>query len=136
MEESLKPEILPPLNEDDKMLAALGYLLWFIVPPVILFSEKKKEPFLHFHSVQALIFGGGITVIFGIILLIFVGISRLFASGGSLVMGTVFVISFLILSLIFVILAGLFIYYSYKCLQGEVFLIPFAGEITRRTTQY
>lgn len=47
-------EILPPLSEEDRMLAGLGYPFWPVVPPLVLLSARREEPFVHFHALQAL----------------------------------------------------------------------------------
>jgi hypothetical protein len=50
-------EILPPVTEEDKMLSGLVYPAWFVAPFFVLASPKREDPFLHFHALQALLFG-------------------------------------------------------------------------------
>lgn len=51
-------EILPPITEDDRMLSGLVYPLWPLVAPIVLFSSKRTEPYLHYNALQALALGG------------------------------------------------------------------------------
>ncbi|MFH1453112.1 MAG: hypothetical protein ABIH00_03930, partial [Armatimonadota bacterium] len=55
-------EILPPINEEDKFIAALSYPFWFVVSWLILITDKKKEPFLFCHAYQSLFLGLFLTV--------------------------------------------------------------------------
>ena len=45
----------PEISENDKLIAALAYLIVFIVPILIFISEELKvRPFLRYHAVQSL----------------------------------------------------------------------------------
>ncbi len=49
---------LQPANENDRVLAALGYLFWVIVPLVVLLTDLRRSPFAYVHALQGLVFGG------------------------------------------------------------------------------
>ena len=42
------------MNDNDKLMALLAYLLSPLVPAIILFSESKNRPYQKYHAVQAL----------------------------------------------------------------------------------
>ena len=44
----------PPLASNDRILAALSYLVWFVALIVLLLDESKRKPLLRAHAVQAL----------------------------------------------------------------------------------
>jgi uncharacterized membrane protein len=56
-------QLIPPLTEDEKMIAGSCYLLWPVVSPWVLLSQKKDNPFLLFHALQSIYLGGVTTVV-------------------------------------------------------------------------
>lgn len=47
------------ITDDDKLWALLSYIFTPLIPIIMLVLEdKKSRPFIKFHSVQALVFGG------------------------------------------------------------------------------
>ena len=56
------------ITSDDKLWALLAYIFTPLVPVIILLMEdKKNRPFLKAHNVQALIWGGVVYIIGGIL---------------------------------------------------------------------
>lgn len=51
--------VWPPLASNDRVLAALGYVFWFVALVVLLLDETKHKPLLRAHAIQAL----GLTVV-------------------------------------------------------------------------
>jgi uncharacterized membrane protein len=43
-----------PASENSKILAGLGYIIWIVALVGLLLDPYKDEPFVRFHSVQAL----------------------------------------------------------------------------------
>ncbi len=41
-------------NSNDRILAALGYIFWFVALIVLILDETKQKPLLRDHSIQAL----------------------------------------------------------------------------------
>lgn len=116
------------------MVAALSYPFWFVISPMVLFSEKKKEPFVHFHALQALIFGSistaGLLVSLFVMYLLFRLLSIL---PGGIALGAVLFIVFFSAYLILLLADFLLIlYYAYRTFQGETFSIPFVTPFVRR----
>ena len=50
-------KFLPPLAEEDKMLAGVCYPAWLVVPAFVLLTPKKNDPYVCFHAVQAVMLG-------------------------------------------------------------------------------
>ncbi len=54
----MEDQMSPDITSDDKLWAALSYVITPLVPIIILLMEdKKNRPFLKAHYMQALIFG-------------------------------------------------------------------------------
>jgi uncharacterized membrane protein len=130
-------EILEPLNEDDKMLAALMYPFWFVVSWMILVSDKKRDPFLRFHALQSLVFGGaaslGFVVFTFLIFLVFKVLSWLpFMRSTSPAVGVIFVLFFIAWIIALFAIAGLFLYYASRTSKGQVFKIFYLGNLVEQ----
>jgi uncharacterized membrane protein len=92
------------ITQDDKLIAALGYVFTPLVPIIILLMEDKKErPFIKAHNMQ--------TLVLGIVLIVYYTISSIL---------TAFLIGcgMLLLGLI------VQLYWAYKAYQGELINIP------------
>jgi uncharacterized membrane protein len=131
------PEILEPFNEEDKMLAALMYPFWFVVSWMVLLSAKKQEPFLRFHALQSLVFGGataiGYVIFTFVVYLIFKVLSLLpFMRSTSPVVGLVFMLFFIVWIIGLLALAGLCLYYASLAAKGEVFKIFYLGNLVEQ----
>ena len=53
-----------PAAENDKLISALGYIFWFIVPIIVLLTDMKDSAFNRIHAFQGLVFGGAGVVFF------------------------------------------------------------------------
>ena len=53
-----------PAAENDKLISALGYIFWFIVPIIVLLTDMKNSAFNRVHAFQGLVFGGVAFVFF------------------------------------------------------------------------
>jgi uncharacterized membrane protein len=49
---------LRPASENDRLLAALGYVFWIIVPAIVLLTDLRRSAFAFVHALQGLVFGG------------------------------------------------------------------------------
>lgn len=47
-----------PATENDKLVSALGYIFWLIVPIIVLLTDMKNSAFNRVHAFQGLVFGG------------------------------------------------------------------------------
>jgi uncharacterized membrane protein len=52
------------ITSDDKLWAALGYIIALLALIALLMEDKKKRPFIKFHAVQSLILWIAISIIF------------------------------------------------------------------------
>ncbi|MGV8124093.1 MAG: DUF4870 domain-containing protein [Candidatus Xenobiia bacterium LiM19] len=131
-------KILPPMEEGDTMIAALGYPFWYIVSPLILFTRKREEPFMKYHALQALIFGAALVVAQIILFLIMIGIFSCVPSlkgiirdgyvwKGYMEKGCFFLSVFVIVILIYCVMLSIVFYFAYKAFRGDHFRIPFIG---------
>jgi uncharacterized membrane protein len=91
-------------SNDSRLWAAVGYPIW-ILPVLVLLTEKKSDKWLLFHAYQALIFGVALFVVVMVTSFVFLGC--------------------LIWPLGF--LAQL--YFGYKAYKGEKFKLPAIGDM-------
>jgi uncharacterized membrane protein len=121
-------KVLPPISDDDKMLAGLPYVVWPIGSLFILISRKKEDPFLHYHAVQALLAGGVLGALLMILTLGLFLVFRIMPSsahylsamfgmavmlgGGALLLG--------------VLLSALFL--GWRATEGEMLRLPLIGD--------
>jgi uncharacterized membrane protein len=106
------------LGMDAKIASALGYPIGLIA--IIMIIIEKENRFARFHAMQSLLFHVAWIVIFivlGILLAILSAISSYLG-----LLGLVFPLLWL------AYFAGL-IYCAYKAYQGEMFKLPFVGDI-------
>jgi uncharacterized membrane protein len=93
------------ITDNDRLMAALAYLLWFLGSAIILLSVSMKDrPYLRYHAIQALGLSAALTIATFI----------LFVSG-------------VVLCLCWVLLLmplGVTLYYTYMAYQGIYFKIP------------
>jgi uncharacterized membrane protein len=52
------------ITSDDKLWAALGYIIALLALIALLMEDKKKRPFIKYHAVQSLVLWVAITVIY------------------------------------------------------------------------
>jgi len=126
-------EILPPLEEEDKMLAALSYPFWFIVSWMILLSGKKREPFVKFHAIQSLFFGASMTLGALLLIILFYLFTKAFPALMTVATGVIFIIFFLILMLLLLADLLLFFYFAFLAYNGKDFRIFIIGPYIERT---
>lgn len=119
-------KILPPVQEDNKMLAGLAYPFWFVVVPFALFSSRREEPFVQFHARQALGLGVGslgASVLGSFLVWAFMQV----LPAGSF-SGLAGVLAFAGLWLAFLFLFFLFFFLGYRASTGEFLMLPFLGQ--------
>ncbi len=120
-------DLLPPVQEDDKMLSGAVYPLWPFMVPIVLYGPRREEAFVNFHARQALALGvissGSAIVLFLLTWLI------MFLLPGSFVT----VSGFLGLGIFGAIIFGLFmylmiiLYIAWRAASGAFFRLPFIG---------
>jgi uncharacterized membrane protein len=136
-------KILPPMEEGDTMIAALGYPFWYIVSPIILLTKKRDEPFMKYHALQALIFGAALLVfqiiVFLIMLAIFSCVPSLkgiirdgYVWKGYMEKGCFFLAVFIVVIFVYLILMSIVFYFAYRAFRGDHFRIPFIGAMLEK----
>ena len=113
-----QPPVQPaPVSDENRLLAALGYPFG-IIALIVLLTDMKKNHFMKYHAVQALLFILAAIVVFG-------GASILFGILASISLAFAF-LGFLIplASLAWFILT---IFYAVQAYNGKMFSIPFVG---------
>jgi uncharacterized membrane protein len=119
-------KILPPIREDDKMLAGLTYPFWFLVVPFVMFSSRREEPFVQFHARQSLWLGAASllgTVLGAFLCWAFMAVMPSGAASG--LMGLAAIAG---LWVVFLFLFFLFFFMGDRASTGEFMKLPFVGE--------
>ncbi len=111
------------ITDQDKLMAALSYIIGIIVPLIILLTESKNRAFQRYHAIQSLGLDAALFVA-SIALCIIVTVIQIIPVVGQ-VIGCL---------MIFVYLAPLVIviYYAYKAYKGEMFEIPVVTDFLRQ----
>ncbi len=120
--------ILPPYQEDDRMLSGLAYPLWPFVCPIILMGEKKNEPFVHFHAIQALALGVISLAAAVVISIVTFLLLWLLPSSFVTFSGFVGLTVFLVLTFAFLFWFSVIIYIAWQASSGNFLRLPFLGQ--------
>lgn len=68
------PTDSPQQEQNDKVIAALGYIFAPVVSALILLTDMKNRPFLKYHAYQSLVFGIALIVAYSILAATFFGL--------------------------------------------------------------
>ncbi len=121
-------KVLPPLTNEDQMLAGLSYPLWPIAPVFILKSKKREDPFLVYHAYHGLAWGAASTVaLIGVFLFLMIAF-RIMPGSSTLLPGFVGITLFLTgwVCLFLVMLYSLFL--GWRASAGELIQLPYIGD--------
>ncbi len=108
-----------PINENDKLFAALSYIFWPLAVIVLLSESNKSRPFQRHHAVQALGFGVAIFIVFIPLICI------------DIILGQISSILSCLLFPVFLAPAAIAIWFAYRAYQGEQFEIPYVTEFIK-----
>ena len=98
------------IGDNDRLMAALAYLLWFLGSAIILLSaDMRTRPYLRYHAMQAL------------------GLSTVLAVGSFVVLVMAFV--FCCIGLLLLIPLAITLYYAYEAYQAKYFKIPVISNV-------
>lgn len=120
------PEEMPKAagTSENKLLAALCYIIAVLVPLFVIFTEKKNDKFLAFHAWQSLLYSIAWIVVF-FLLSILIGVVSVATAGIGTLLGCLYIpvsaVAFLY---------GLFL--AYKAYQGEKIMAPVIGEYAQK----
>ncbi len=110
---------IQPATDNDKLISALGYIFWFIVPIVVLVTEMKNSAFNRIHAFQGLVFGGVAVIFFILYTCVTIVLTAVVPPLGCIL----WVGYFLPLAL------GL--YYAYKTYSAGQVEFPYLSQVTR-----
>lgn len=102
------PSNLQPQEDNDKILAAVSYIIAPIMSIIILVTDMKNKPFLKYHAYQSLVLGLALIVLYTIL--------------GFTVVG---------LCLVPVLLVAQF-YFAYQAYAKGIFTIPLVTDLTAK----
>lgn len=111
------------ISDQDKLMAALAYVIGLIVPLIILLTESKNRAYQRYHAIQSLGLSGGIFVA-SIALCIVMFVIQLIPAIGQ-------VVGCLMIFIYFVPLA-IMLYYAYLAYKGEYFVIPLITDFLKQ----
>ncbi len=106
-------------NADDKLFAALSYILWPVAVIVLLSENNKNRPFQRYHAVQALSLGVAILILLLPLICVDVILGQI-----SSLLSRLFFPVFLV-PVVFVF------WLAYRAYQGEQFEIPYLTEFIK-----
>ena len=112
-------------EKDDRMMAAVSYLLGFITGIIVYFMYKeKKNKFVLFHAIQSTI----TSVILTVVMVILVIPSMLI----SVFLGPLACLVSLLILLVAVIFLALTVFLMYKAYTGEKLKLPVIGNMAEK----
>lgn len=111
-------------GSENKLLAALGYIIGILIPLFVIFTEKKNDKFLAFHAWQSLI----LSIVW---IVIFVGLTGLTIVAGALTAGIGSLVGCLSLPAMLVWFLMIIIG-AWKAYQGEKYMFPVIGEFAQK----
>jgi len=93
------------ISDNDRVMAALAYFLWFIGPAIILLSrDMNRKPYLHYHAIQAL----GLNTVLAVASFVLAVLASI-----SCCIGVLLLVPF-----------GVTVYYTVEAYQAKYFRIP------------
>lgn len=109
-------------SDNDRLMAALSYVIALIVPVIILLSESKDRPYQRYHAIQSL----GLTAVIVVYYVLVTAINCIVAA--------IPVLNALacILWILYVLPVVPVLYYAYQSYQGQMFEIPWLTQFMRQ----
>ena len=116
---------LQPKQKDSAILAALPYILGWIVG-LLIYLIAKEDKYARYHALQAILFGICLSLATAVIILL-----------GFVIYIPVFVVTFglsncIVIPLFFLLvfcLLAVNLYFAYLAYKGKAFMLPFIGKI-------
>lgn len=103
------PLDVQPQEENDKLIAALAYIICPLLGIIVLLTDMKNKPFLKFHAYQSIVFGIAIAIVW------FISIPLIFIAVGCIT-GLV------------ALVAQIFV--AYQVYTKGIYKIPFVSDLT------
>ncbi len=108
-----------PATENDKLVSALGYIFWFIVPIIVLLTEMKNSAFNRIHAFQGLVFAD-----IGVIFFILYTCVTIVITAAVPPLGCILWVGYFLP-------LGLGLYYAYKTYSAGQVEFPYLSQVTR-----
>jgi uncharacterized membrane protein len=123
------PEIVAPIDGAELMWAAASYVFWPILPPVMLLTARREQPYLRFHFVQSILFGLATSVGFVIFTAVLAWFYRSIGTPESIWVGAMLAGLFIgwLVGLLFCF--TLFMVFAWRAGRGDVFRILIIGSM-------
>lgn len=117
-----KPKAAPASSggSEDRLLAALCYIITILVPLFVIFTDKKSNKFLAFHAWQSLLLTVVMFVVFAGLSMVVMVLTMVTGFGGICLMPVYFV------PLV------VFLFIAWKAYQGEKYMLPTLGEYAEK----
>jgi len=117
----------PAVSDDDKVFAAISYVLSWLIA-LIVYLVKKESPYVRFHALQALMFD----IVMMVVGLVFIGaLIVLLVVFGVATGGIGFLPGFLLFYIIAAVYGvALFVvrlYFAYRAYRGDKLMLPILG---------
>jgi uncharacterized membrane protein len=114
-----------PQQDNDKLIGALCYIFWFLVPIIILVTDMKNSRFAKVHAYQGLVFGGA-GVAYAILFCVCLSVVG-FALGGGFIAAAVQCI----LWVFAIVPAAIGIYFAFLVFTKEQVVLPYLTDLTK-----
>jgi len=108
------------VNDNDKLFAALSYILWPVAVIVLLSETNKARPFQRYHAIQALGFVVAAIIVYIPLICIDVILSQISSLLACL------------LYPVFLVPAAFAFWFAYRAYQGEQFEIPYVTQFMKK----
>ncbi len=117
-------EPAPSHSSDSNLFAALCYLISFLVPLFVLFTEKKNDKYVAFHAYQDLLLTAVMIVYFiAVVILSAILTAVTFMVGG---IGGFCILPLMLLPLVVVV------FMAWKAYEGERYKLPVIGDMAEK----
>ena len=111
------------INDQDKLMGALAYIIGLIVPLIILLTESKNRAYQRYHAIQSL--GLSAAIFVASILFCIVGVVIQIIPVLGQIIGC-------LMTFVYLIPLVVMVYYAYKAYQGEYFVIPMLTDFLKK----
>ena len=121
------------INDNDKLMSLLAYIIGLIVPLIILLSDSNKNrPFQRYHAIQSLLLSAVFfifSIVVGCLLGLITIVAGLLTLGIGVGIGGIGGICSLPLGLVFL---GITIYFGIEAYQGKYVVIPMLTDFAKK----
>lgn len=115
-EQGVLPSVTEAPTDNDRLWAALAYVLCPLIPIlIVLMEENKKRAFQRYHAIQSIALGVVVGVLFIVVAVIL----------------TITIVGALCLTVLWVVPVAIMFYYAYLAYQGQYAEVPYLTKFLR-----